>query len=88
MKLLPDWIKDYKIDIYKDLVFCPIAALWLIGNIIEAYYMHTAILVNQGFILLMCILIFIKETNRKFNNWLNTPLDKNERYKYKRKRIS
>jgi hypothetical protein len=88
MKLLPDWIKNYRIDIYKDLVFWPIATLWLIGNIIEFYYTHAAIWVNQGFILIMCILIYIKETNKKFNNWLNTPLDKNERYKYKRKRIS
>ena len=35
MKLLPNWIKNYRIDIYKDLVFWPIATLWLIGNIIE-----------------------------------------------------
>ena len=88
MKLIPNWIKNYRIDIYKDLIFWPIVTLWLIGNIIEAYYTGEAIWVNQGFILLMCILIFIKTISNKFNNWLNTPLDKNERYKYKRKRIS
>lgn len=73
---MPNWIKTYKIDIYKDLVFWPIAILWLIGNIIEWYYTSDAIWVNIGFILLMCILIFIKETNKKFNDWLNTPLKK------------
>ena len=66
-------------------MFWPIATLWLIGNIIEWYYTSDAIWVSQGFVLLMCILIFIKETNKNFNNWLNTPLDKNERYKYRRK---
>jgi hypothetical protein len=86
MKLLPDWIKNYRIDIYKDLVFWPIALLWLIGNNIEWYYTNDAIWVNQGFIFLMCILIFIKTISTKFNNWLNTPLNKNERYKYKRKK--
>lgn len=73
---MPNWIKTYKIDIYKDLVFWPITILWLIGNIIEWYYTSDAIWVNIGFILLMCILIFIKETNKKFNDWLNTPLKK------------
>lgn len=76
MKLLPDFIRNYRIDIYKDLVFWPIATLWLIGNSIEWYYTGDAIWVNIGFILLMCILIFIKDTNKKFNNWLNTPLKK------------
>lgn len=76
MKLLPDFIRNYRIDIYKDLVFWPIATLWLIGNSIEWYYTSDAIWVNIGFILLMCILIFIKDTNKKFNDWLNTPLKK------------
>ena len=67
-------LKRYRIDIYKDLVFWPIVTLWLIGNIIEFYYTSSAIWVNQGFILIMCILIYFKETNEKFNNWLNTPL--------------
>ena len=76
MKLLPNWIKNYRIDIYKDLVFWAIVKLWLIGNIIEFYYTSAAIWVNQGFILIMWILIFIKEINKKFNNWLNTPIYK------------
>lgn len=76
MNLIPNWIKDYRIDIYKDLVFWPITTLWLIGNIIEWYCTGAAIWVSQGFILLMCILIFIKTVSKKFNNWLNTPLKK------------
>ena len=86
MKILPDWIKNYRIDIYKDILFWTIVILWLIGNIVEFYYTSAAIWVSQGFILIMWILIFIKEINKKFNNWLNTPIDKNERYKYRRKK--
>lgn len=76
MKILPDWIKNYRIDIYKDILFWTIVILWLIGNIVEFYYTSAAIWVSQGFILIMWILIFIKETNKKFNNWLNTPIYK------------
>ena len=47
MKLIPNWIKDYRIDIYKDLVFWPIATLWLIGNILEAYYTGEVFFVNM-----------------------------------------
>ena len=86
MKLLPDWIKNYRIDIYKDLVFWPIVALWLIGNILEAYYTGEAVFVNMIGIIFMCLLIIVKMSCKKFNNWLNTPLDKNERYNYRRKK--
>ena len=85
MNILPNWIKNYRIDIYKDLVFWPIVALWLIGNILEAYYMGEVVFVNIFGIIFMCLLIIIKMSCKKFNNWLNTPLDKNERYKYRRK---
>ena len=60
MKLLPDWIKNYRIDIYKDLVFWPIVVLWLIGNILEAYYTGEAVFVNMIGIIFMCLLIVIK----------------------------
>lgn len=76
MKLIPDFIKNYRIDIYKDLVFWPIATLWLIGNIIEFCYTNEAFWVNNGFIVIMCILILIKTYSTKFNNWLNTPIKK------------
>lgn len=80
MKLIPDFIRNYRIDIYKDIIFWLIVALWLTGNILEAYYTGEAFYVNQGFILIMCILVFIKTTNKKFNNWLNTPLNKNGKH--------
>lgn len=85
MKLLPNWIKNYRIDIYKDIVFWSIVVLWLTGNILEAYYTGEAFFVNMFGIMFMSFLILIKTISNKFNNWLNTPLDKNERYKYRRK---
>lgn len=88
MKLIPDFIRNYRIDIYKDLVFWPIVVLWLTGNILEAYYTGEAFFVNTFGIIFMIFLVLIKNSSKKFNNWLNTPLDKNERYKYKIKRIS
>lgn len=73
---MPNWIKTYKIDIYKDLVFWPIAILWLIGNIVETYYTGEAFFVNMFYIMFMSVLILIKTFSKKFNNWLNTPLKK------------
>jgi hypothetical protein len=75
MKLLPDWIKNYRIDIYKDLVFWPIVVLWLTGNILEAYYTGEAFFVNIFGIIFMSLLILIKNSSKKFNDWLNTPLN-------------
>ena len=80
MKLLPNWIKDYRIDIYKDLVFWPIVALWLIGNILEAYYTGEAFFVNMFGIIFMSFLVLIKNLCESFNDWLNTPLKKNGKY--------
>ena len=85
MKLLPNWIKNYRIDIYKDIVFWLIVVLWITGNILEAYYIGEAFFVNMFGIMFMSFLILIKTLSNKFNNWLNTPLNKNERYKYRRK---
>ena len=73
---MPNWIKTYKIDIYKDLVFWPIATLWLIGNIVETYYAGEAFFVNMFYIMFMSVLILIKTFSKKSNNWLNTPLKK------------
>jgi hypothetical protein len=86
MKLIPDFIRSYRIDIYKDLVFWPIVALWLTGNILEAYYTGEAFLVNIFGIMFMSLLVLIKMSSKKFNDWLNTPLNKNERHKYRRKK--
>ena len=51
MKLIPDFIRNYRIDIYKDIVFWPIVALWLTGNILEAYYTGEVFFVNMFVIL-------------------------------------
>lgn len=85
MKVIPDFIRNYRIDIYKDLVFWPIVVMWLTGNILEAYYTSEAFFVNIFGIMFMSFLIIFKNLCKNFNDWLNTPLDKNERYKYRRK---
>jgi hypothetical protein len=86
MKIIPDFIRNYRIDIYKDIVFWPIVVLWLTGNILEAYYTGKAFFVNMFGIMFMSFLVLIKTFSKKFNDWLNTPLDKNERYNYRRKK--
>lgn len=86
MKIIPDFIRNYRIDIYKDIVFWSIVVLWLTGNILEAYYMGEAFFVNMFGIMFMIFLVLIKNSSKKFNDWLNTPLNKNERYNYKRKK--
>ena len=80
MKLIPDFIRNYRIDIYKDIVFWPIVALWLTGNILEAYYTGEVFFVNMFGIIFMSLLILIKNLCKSFNDWLNTPLNKNGKY--------
>lgn len=80
MKVIPDFIRNYRIDIYKDLVFWPIVVLWLTGNILEAYYTGEAFFVNMFGIMFMSLLILIKMSSKKFNDWLNTPLNKNGKH--------
>lgn len=80
MKVIPDFIRNYRIDIYKDLVFWPIVVLWLTGNILEAYYTGEAFFVNMFGIIFMSLLILIKMSSKKFNDWLNTPLKKNGKH--------
>ena len=77
MKLIPDFIRNYRIDIYKDIVFWSIVVLWLTGNILEAYYTGEVFLVNMFGIVFMSLLVLIKMTSKKFNDWLNRPLKKN-----------
>lgn len=74
MKLVPDFIRNYRIDIYKDIVFWSIVVLWLIGNILEAYYTGEAFFVNMFGIMIMSLLVLIKNSSKKFNDWLNRPL--------------
>lgn len=73
---MPNWIKNYKIDIYKDIIFWIIVVVWLTGNIVETYCTGEAFFVNMFCIMFMSVLILIKTFNKKFNNWLNTPLKK------------
>lgn len=74
MKLVPDFIRNYRIDIYKDIVFWSIVVLWLTGNILEACYTGEAFLVNRFGIIFMSLLVLIKKSCKKFNDWLNKPL--------------
>ena len=73
---MPNWIKNYRIDIYKDIIFWIIVVVWLTGNIVETYCTGEAVFVNMFCILFMSVLILIKTFSKKFNNWLNTPLKK------------
>jgi hypothetical protein len=75
MKLIPDFIRNYRIDIYKDIVFWAIVVLWLTGNILEAYYTGEVFLVNMFGSMFMSLLILIKMSSKKFNDWLNRPLN-------------
>lgn len=74
MKIIPGFIKNYRIDIYKDIVFWSIVVLWLTGNILEAYYTGEAFFVNKIGIIFMSLLVLIKNLSKKFNDWLNRPL--------------
>ena len=76
MKHMPNWIKNYRIDIYKDIIFWIIVVVWLTGNIVETYCTGEAFFVNMFCIMFMSFLILIKTFSKKFNNWLNTPLKK------------
>lgn len=73
---MPNWIKNYKIDIYKDIIFWIIVVVWLTGNIVETYCTGEAFFVNMFCIMFMSVLVLIKTFSTKFNNWLNTPLKK------------
>ena len=73
---MPNWIKNYRIDIYKDIIFWIIVVVWLTGNIVETYCTGEAFFVNMFCIMFMSVLILIKTFSKKFNNWLNTPLKK------------
>ena len=73
---MPNWIKNYRIDIYKDIIFWIIVVVWLTGNILETYCTGEAFFVNMFCIMFMSVLVLIKTFSKKFNNWLNTPLKK------------
>jgi uncharacterized membrane protein len=66
--------KRYRVDTYKDIVFWSICFVWLIGNFVECIISGQAIINNMVWVLIMCIVNFVKLYNKRFNNWLNTPL--------------
>ena len=66
--------KRYRVDTYKDIVFWGICFVWLIGNFVEWIITGHAIINNMVWVLIMCIVNFVKLYNIRFNNWLNTPL--------------
>ena len=68
--------KQYRVDTYKDIVFWNICVVWLIGNFIEWIITGRAIIYNMVWVLIMCVVNFVKLYNTQFNNWLNTPLFK------------
>lgn len=65
-----------KIEIYKDIVVIVICALWLLGNTVEFLLTRSMYVNNIEFIAIVSILILIKDKNEKFNNWLNTKINK------------
>ena len=73
---MPNWIKNYRIDIYKDIIFWIIVVACLTGNIVETYCTGEAFFVNMFCVMFMSVLVLIKTFSKKFNNWLNTPLKK------------
>ena len=66
--------KRYRVDTYKDIVFWSICLVWLIGNFVEWIITGHAIINNMAWVLIMCVVNFVKLYNTRFNNWLNTPL--------------
>lgn len=57
----------------KDIVFYIIASLWLLCNIVTymLYDIRYVDISNLFFIIFMCILIIIKNSCNKFDEWLN-----------------
>ena len=63
--------------IYKDIVFWCVVLIWLTLNIVVAIIDKSMLFFsNNIMIIFMCILIFLKNTNIKFENWLNTKIRK------------
>lgn len=78
-KITQEEIKNYcnMFKIYKDIVFWCVVLIWLILNIVVANIDKSMLFFsNNIMIIFMCILIFLKNTNIKFENWLNTKIRK------------
>ena len=56
----------------KDLVFWSVLIVWLSLAVVSLFIDNFALIyVHNFFIIVMCILVLIKDNNKKFNNWLN-----------------
>lgn len=62
------------LKINKDIVFMLFLFIWLIGNITEYILTNEVIFVNWVMIFILFCLILIKNTNNRFNDWLEREL--------------
>lgn len=60
----------------KDIIVWIVCAVWLITNVIVAIFLDNGwiAILNLGYCIFMIILIWLKNTNTKFNNWLERKL--------------
>lgn len=60
----------------KDIIVWIVCAVWLITNVIVAIFLDNGWIAisNLGYCIFMIILIWLKNTNTKFNNWLERKL--------------
>ena len=66
--------------IYKDVFFWSYVVLWLILSlgtwIITGSATYSILVVNPLMILIMIIIVKLRLSDDRFNNWLETPLNK------------
>lgn len=62
----------------KDQLFWFIALIWLICNITEAILTGSAYIFNFVYCIIMIVLIYYKNTNDKFRNWLDKKINEDE----------
>lgn len=60
----------------KDIIAWVICVIWLVTNILVAWLLDSGwvAISNLGYCIFMVILIWLKNTNVKFNNWLERKL--------------
>lgn len=63
---------------YKDIVFWSVVIAWTIMNFVLLFKdaIYNIPVVNFTVIAIMAVLIVLKNTNKKFNNWLNKKIQK------------
>ena len=65
-----------QIKTYKDVFFWTLCLIWLCSNFTVAIIFGNPLWSNIGFIIFMSVITFIKLTSNRFNDWLETPLNK------------